>query len=126
MGDAAEKDNQAEDIDLTPHEIERAFKGSFKNFVIPGTLKTDIGSYFDRTKPHIKALIGKQPEEMESAKVIMTLWARQKKAKESFIKLDPKDAETSSTSTLRGYQQYNTNKEFNCFMVIVMIPSNTL
>ena len=76
MRDAAEKDNQEEDIDLTLHEIERAFKGVFKNCVIPGTLKTDIGSYFDRTKPYIKALIGKQPEEMESAKVIMTLWAR--------------------------------------------------
>ena len=96
MRDAAEKDNQEEDIDLTLHEIERAFKGAFENCVIPGTLKTDIVSYFDRTKPHIKALIGKQPEEMESAKVIMTLWARKKKAIESVIKLDPKDAETSS------------------------------
>lgn len=76
MGYATEKDNQEEEIDLTPHGTERAFKGVFKNFVIAGTLKTDISSYFDRAKPHIKALIGKQPEEMESAKVIMTLWAR--------------------------------------------------
>ena len=39
---------QEEDIDLTPHENERAFKGAFKSFVIPGALKTDIDSYFDQ------------------------------------------------------------------------------
>ena len=41
MGYATEKDNQEEEIDLTPHGTERAFKGVFKNFVIAGTLKTE-------------------------------------------------------------------------------------
>ena len=35
--------------------------------MIPGTPKTDIDSYFDRTKPHIKTLTENQLREMESA-----------------------------------------------------------
>ena len=39
----AEKENQEEEyIDLTPHEHERALKGAYRNFVIPGAPKTDI------------------------------------------------------------------------------------
>ena len=69
-----EKQQQEEDVDLTPYEHERAFKGTYKSFVIPGTPKTDIDSYFDQTKPHIKMLIKNQLKEMGSAKIIMTLW----------------------------------------------------
>ena len=69
-----EKQQQEEDVDLTPYEHERAFKGAYKSFVIPGTPKTDIDSYFDQTKPHIKMLIKNQLKEMGSAKIIMTLW----------------------------------------------------
>ena len=51
----AEKGNQEEeDVDLTPHEHERALKGAYRSFVIPGAPKTDIDSYFDQTKPHMK------------------------------------------------------------------------
>ena len=55
----AEKENQEEeeDVDLTPHEHERALKGAYRRSVIPGAPKTDIGSYFDQAKPHIKTLI---------------------------------------------------------------------
>ena len=52
------KENQEEeDIDLTSHENDMAFKGAFKSFVIPGTIKTGINSYFDQTNPHIRTLI---------------------------------------------------------------------
>ena len=56
--DEAKKENQEEeDVDLTPHEHERALKGACRNFVIRGAPKTDIDSYIDQTKPHIKTLI---------------------------------------------------------------------
>ena len=61
--------------------------------MIAGAPKTYIDSYFDQTKPHLKALIEKQLKEMESAKVIMTLWVRRKKPVESLIKLRPEDSE---------------------------------
>ena len=90
----ANKANQEEeDIDLTPHEKERAFKGAFKSFMIPGAPKTGIDSYFDQAKPHIKTLIKNQLKEMGSAKIIMTLWVRWKKPLESLIELDPEDLE---------------------------------
>ena len=41
----AEKENQEEDIDLTPHEHERALKGAYRSFVIFGAPKTDIDNY---------------------------------------------------------------------------------
>ena len=66
-------------IDLTPHEHERALNGAYKSFAVPSAPKTDIDSYFDRTKPHIKTLIEGQLKQMQSAKVIMTLWERWRK-----------------------------------------------
>ena len=92
----AEKENQEEeDVDLTPHENERALKGAYRNFVIPGAPKTDIDSYFDQTKPHIKMLIKNQLKEMGSAKIIMTLWVRWKKRIMPLIELDPEDAKNA-------------------------------
>ena len=92
MEKAAEEDQQQEeDIDLTPHEHERALKGAYRSFVIPGTPKTDIDSYFDQTRPHIKTLIENQLKEMGSAKIIMTVWAIWKKPITSLIELDPED-----------------------------------
>ena len=38
--------------------------------------KTDIDSYFDKTKPHIKTLIENQLKKLEVAKIIMNLWVR--------------------------------------------------
>ena len=73
--EAEEEQQQEEDIDLTPHEHER-LRGAYRSFVIPGTPKTDIDSYFDQTKPHIKTLIKNQLKEMGSANRIKTLWVR--------------------------------------------------
>ena len=72
--EAEEEQQQEEDVDLTPHEHERALKGAYRSFVIPDAFKTDIDSYFDRTKSHIKTLIENQLKEMWPAKIIMTLW----------------------------------------------------
>ena len=74
------KKEAEEDVDLTPNEHERALKGAYRSFVIPGTRKTDIDSYFDQTKPHIKKLIKNQLKELRSAKIIMTLWVIWKKS----------------------------------------------
>ena len=94
MESEAKKGNEEEeDIDLTPHENEREFKGAFKSFVIPGAPKTDIDSYFDQTKPHIKTLIKNQIKEMGFTKIIMTLWVRWKKPIEPLIELHPEDLE---------------------------------
>ena len=60
LKDVVEKEAEEEDIDLTLHEHERVLRGAYRSFVIPGTPKTDIDSYFDQTKPHIKTLILKQ------------------------------------------------------------------
>ena len=69
-----EEENQEEEehIDLKPHEHERALKGAYRSFVIPGAPKTDIDSYFDQTKPQIKTLIKNQLKEIGSTKIIMT------------------------------------------------------
>ena len=61
--------------------------------MVPGTPKTDIDSYFDQTKPHIKTLIENQLKELGSAKIIITLWVIWKKPKEPLIELDPEDLE---------------------------------
>ena len=55
--EAEEEQLQEEDIDLTSHEHERALKGAYRSFVIPGVPKTDIDSYFDQTKSYIETLI---------------------------------------------------------------------
>ena len=40
-----EKENQEkEDVDLTPYEHEKALKGAFRSFVIPGAPRMDIDS----------------------------------------------------------------------------------
>ena len=54
--EAEEEQQPEEDVDLIPHEHETALQGAYRSFVIPGLPKTDIDSYFDKTKPHIKTL----------------------------------------------------------------------
>ena len=90
-----EKENQEEegDINLTPHEHERALKGAYRSLVIPSAPKADVDSYFDQTKPHIKTLIKNQLKEMGSAKITMTLWVM--KPIMLLIALDPEDAENA-------------------------------
>ena len=90
-----EEQQQVEDVDLTPHEHERALKGAYRSFAIPGAPKTDIDSYFDQTKPHIKMLIKNQLKEMGSANIIMTLWVRWKKLRIPLIELDFEDAKNA-------------------------------
>ena len=90
-----EEEEQEEDLVLTPHEYEKALKGAYKSFVIPGVPKTDIDSNFDQTKPHIKTLIKNQLKEMGSAKIIMTLWVRWKKRIMPLIELGSEDAKNT-------------------------------
>ena len=87
------KQQEEEDIDLTLREYERAFKG--RSFVIPGLPNTDIDSYFDQTKPYIKALIKNQLKEMGSAMTMMTLWVMCKKPIKLLVKLDPEDVKNA-------------------------------
>ena len=93
--EADEEQEEEEDIDLTPYEHERALKGTYRSFLIPGVLKTDTDSYFDQTKVHIKTLIKNQLKEIESAKIIMTLWVIWKNPIMPLIELDPKDAKNA-------------------------------
>ena len=66
-------EEEEEDVDLTPHEYERALKGAYRSFMMPGKPKTDIDSYFEEAKSYIKIVIENQLKEMGSAKIIMTL-----------------------------------------------------
>ena len=59
-----QQEEEEEDVDLTPYEHERVLRGAYRSFVIPGPSKTDIDSYFDQVKPHIKTLIENQLKEM--------------------------------------------------------------
>ena len=93
--EAEEGQQQQEEIDLIPHEHERALKGAYRSFVIPGVPKTDIDSYFDQTKPHIKTLIKNQLKEIRSAKIIMTLWVIWKKPIMPLIELNPEDVKNA-------------------------------
>ena len=90
-----EQQQEEEDVDLTPHKYERALKGAYRSFVIPGAPKTDIDSYFNQTKPRIKTLIKNQLKEMVSAKIIMTLWVRWKRRVMPLIKLDLEDTKNA-------------------------------
>ena len=89
-----EQQQEEEDIDLTRHEHERALKGAYRNFVMPGLPKTDIDSYFDQTKPYINTLIEKQLKKIGPVKIIMTLWVIWKKLIKLLIKL-PEDAKNA-------------------------------
>ena len=62
---------------------------------MPVASKTNIDSYFDQAKPHIKTLIKNQLKKMGSAKIIMTLWVIWKKPIKLLIKLDPEDAKNA-------------------------------
>ena len=62
-----------------PQEHERALKGTYKGYLIPGIPRTGINSSVCQVKPHIKVFIKDQLKEMQSTKVIMTLWVRWKK-----------------------------------------------
>ena len=113
-----EKENQEEDVDLTPHEHERALKGAYKSFVMSGVPKIDVDRYFDQTKPHIKTLIKNQLKEMGSAKIIMTLWVRWKKRIMPLIELDPEDAKNAQDldDGITGDNYIRVEMSFNSLM----------
>ena len=52
-----EQQQEEENVDLTPHEHERALKGAYRSFVMSVKPKTDLDSYFDQAKPYISKLI---------------------------------------------------------------------
>ena len=52
-----EQQQEEENVDLTPHEHERALKGAYRSFVMSVKTKTDLDSYFDQAKPYISKLI---------------------------------------------------------------------
>ena len=60
---------------------------------MPGLLKADFDRINGRVKSHINALIEEQLKEMQSTKVIVTLWVRWKKPVKSAITIDPEDVE---------------------------------
>ena len=63
----AEKENQEEtkgEVILTPQEYDRALKGAYKSFVVSRLSKTDVDCYVHQVKPHVKALIESQLDEM--------------------------------------------------------------
>ena len=52
----AKKENQEQtkdEVDLTPHEHERALKEAYRNFVIPRLVKADIDGCDDQVKPDV-------------------------------------------------------------------------
>ena len=118
-----EKENQEEeDVDLTPHEDEKALKGAFRSFVIPGTPRMDIDSYFDQTKPRIKTLIKNQLKEMGSKKIIMTVWVRWKKPIMLLIELDPEKAKNDQDlDGITGDNCIKVDMPFNSLMTEAVI-----
>ena len=115
--DEAEKESQEEDVDLTPQEHERALRGAYRSFVIPGAPKTDIDSYFDKTEPRIKTLIENQLKKMGSAKIIITLWVRWKKSIMPLTELDPEDAKNAQDMDgITGNNYIRHEMPFNSLM----------
>ena len=90
-----EQQQEEEDVDLTPNKHGKKLKGAYRSFAIPGTSNTDIDSYFDQTRPHIRTLIKNQLKKIGSAKIIMTLRVIWKKPIMPFIELDPEDAKNA-------------------------------
>ena len=76
-----ETEEQAEDeVDSMLQEHDRALKGAYKSFVVPGLLKADSDDYIDQVKLYVKVLIESQLKERQSTKIRMTLWVRRKKS----------------------------------------------
>ena len=87
--------------------------------MISGTPKTDIDSYFDQTRPHIKTLIKNQLKEMGSAKIIMTLWVEWKKPIKLLIELEPEDAKNAQEMDdgITGDNYTKVEMAFNSLMI---------
>ena len=119
-----EQQQEEEDVDLTPHEHERALKGAYRSFVIAGRAKTDIDSYFDQTKPYIKTLIENQLKKMGPAKIIMTLWVIWKERTEPLIELEPEDAKNAQDlddDTIGDIYYTKIEMPINSLMTLLML-----
>ena len=109
-------ENQAEEEDLTPQEHERALKGAYKSFVLSGLSKADIDAYVEKARPQVKTLIDDQLQEMQSAKVIMTLWVKWKKPVKMAIRLEPEDLEGAQDLEGTGDGYIRIDMPFNSKM----------
>ena len=85
-------EQREDNIDLTAREIERALKETYRSYRTP---KKGVDSHVDRAKPHIKTLLEDQLKEMQSSKVIKTLWGNWRKPVQLVITLDPEDIESA-------------------------------
>ena len=114
-----------DNVDLTPMEHERALKEAYKSFVVPGLPKADVDSYIEKVKPYVKSLIEKQLGEMNSAKVIMTLWVKWKKPlpKPAFTP-DAEDLEGAEDIEGTGDQYIRIEMPFNSLMTEFFNGSN--
>ena len=106
-------------------EHERALKEPYKSFVVPGLPKADVDSYIEKVKPYVKSLIEKQLGEMNSAKVIMTLWVKWKKPlpKPAFTP-DAEDLEGAEDIEGTGDQYIRIEMPFNSLMTEFFNGSN--
>ena len=126
--EAEEEQQQEEHVDLTPYEQKRALKGAYRSFAVPDVPKTDIDSYFDQTKPHIKTLIENQLKGMGPAKIIMTLWVRWKKPIMPLIELDLEDAKNAQDldDGNTGENYIRVEMPFNSLMTEYLEPNDTI
>ena len=113
-----QQEREEEDIDLTPDEHEKALKGAYRSYVMPGKPNTDIDSYFDQAKTHIETLIEKQLKEMRSAKIIMTLYVRWKKPILPLVELGPED--------IKNAQELNDASVSDNYYEKIEMPFNSL
>ena len=95
----------------------RALKKAYKSFVVPGLPNADVDSYIEKVKPYVKSLLEKQFGEMNSAKVIMTLWVKWKKAlpRPAFT-TDAEDLEGAEDIEGTGDQYIRIDMPFNSLM----------
>ena len=87
--------------------------------MVPGLLKADIDSIDGWVKPHTKALIEDQLKEMQSTKVIMTLWVRWKKPVKSAITLSPEDVEDAKDVEGNNNDNYIVEPVYSGHLVMV-------
>ena len=83
--------------------------------MMPCLPKTNIDSYFDQAKPHIRKLIEKQLKEMGPVKIIMTLWTLWKKPIKLLVK-DPEDAQDLDDGTTDDIYYEKIEMLFNSTM----------
>ena len=124
----AKKEHQqtGDNVDLTPMEHERALKEAYKSFVVPGLPKADVDSYIEKVKPYVKSLMEKQLGEMNSAKVIMTLWVKWKKPLPKLaFKPDAEDLEGAEDIEGTGDQYIKIELSFNSLTTEFFNGSNT-